>query len=187
MNLFFKIYPLFFRILNKIEFSFRIWKFRLLGMKIGKKSFIGKVDLSTFNNVIIGDFCTIENYSEFRIFGDSKTTCIIIHDNVFIGSSCHFNIGEQIIIGSNSMIASGCSFIDNDHGTGRGQLLRTQLGKFKSILIEDDCWLGANVIVLKGVTIGKGAIVAAGAVVNKNIPPYEIWGGIPAKKIGERK
>ena len=55
-----------------------------------------------------------------------------------------------------------------------------------AIKIADDVWLGANVIVLKGVTIGRGAIVGAGAVVTKSIPEYEIWAGVPAKKLGVR-
>jgi acetyltransferase-like isoleucine patch superfamily enzyme len=53
--------------------------------------------------------------------------------------------------------------------------------------LEEDVWLGCHVVVLMGVKIGRGAVVAAGAIVNKNIPSYEIWGGVPAKKIGERK
>ena len=52
--------------------------------------------------------------------------------------------------------------------------------------IGNDVWLGLNVIVKKGVVIGDGAIVGAGSVVTKNIPPYEIWAGVPAKKIKER-
>ena len=49
------------------------------------------------------------------------------------------------------------------------------------ICIEDEVWIGTHVIVLPGVTIGKGAIIAAGSVVNKNVPAYEIWGGSPAR------
>lgn len=56
----------------------------------------------------------------------------------------------------------------------------------KRVLIEDDVWLGRNVIVLDGVNIGKGAIVAAGAVVTKNVEPYAIYGGVPAKLIKYR-
>jgi len=53
-------------------------------------------------------------------------------------------------------------------------------------IIEDEVWIGAGVIVLRGARIGKGAIVAAGAVVVKDIPPYEIWGGVPARYIKKR-
>ena len=55
------------------------------------------------------------------------------------------------------------------------------------IILGDDVWLGVNVVVLKGVTIGRGAVVGAGAVVTKSIPSFEIWAGIPARRIGERQ
>ena len=53
-------------------------------------------------------------------------------------------------------------------------------------IIEDEVWIGANVIVLRGVRIGTGAIIAAGAVVNKDVPSFEIWGGVPAKFLKKR-
>ena len=55
------------------------------------------------------------------------------------------------------------------------------------INIEDDVWIGANSVVVDGVTIGTGAVIAAGAVVTKNVPPYAIMAGVPAKKIDSRK
>ena len=55
-----------------------------------------------------------------------------------------------------------------------------------AIILEDDVWIGVNAVVLKGVTIGRGAIVAAGSVVTKSIGAYEIWAGVPARKIRVR-
>jgi acetyltransferase-like isoleucine patch superfamily enzyme len=66
-------------------------------------------------------------------------------------------------------------------------LMRLQRSIEKPIIIGNDVWIGANAVILKGVEIGDGAVVAAGAVVNKPIAAYEIWGGVPAKKIGQRK
>ena len=54
------------------------------------------------------------------------------------------------------------------------------------IVLEEDVWLGTNVIVLKGARIARGAIIAAGAVVTSDVATFEIWGGVPARKIGER-
>ena len=54
------------------------------------------------------------------------------------------------------------------------------------VVIEDDVWVGANVTILKGVTIGHGSVVAAGAVVTKSCPPYSIIGGVPAKVLRKR-
>ena len=61
--------------------------------------------------------------------------------------------------------------------------MREQVGGTEAAIVLDrDVWLGANVVVLKGVTIGRGAIIAAGAVVNQNVPEFEIWGGVPARR-----
>src|SRR5690606_22030104 len=57
----------------------------------------------------------------------------------------------------------------------------------RKVIIEDEVWIGANAVVLQGVVIGYGSIIAAGAVVTKSIPPMEIWGGVPAKKIKDRE
>ncbi len=55
-----------------------------------------------------------------------------------------------------------------------------------SLIIGNDVWIGSNVSILRGVTIGDGAVIGSGAVVTHNVPPYEIWAGVPAKKIGQR-
>ena len=54
------------------------------------------------------------------------------------------------------------------------------------MVVEDGCWIGANVTILKGVTIGRGSVVAAGAVVTRSCPPYSIIGGVPARVIRQR-
>ena len=117
----------------------------------------------------------------------SEGPAIVLKDRVFIGLGCEFNIDHGVKIGSDSLIASGCRFVDHDHGMKIGVPMREQKSWGKSITIGDDVWLGCNVVVLSGVSIGDGAIVAAGAVVTKSILPMEIWGGVPAKKIGDRK
>ena len=58
--------------------------------------------------------------------------------------------------------------------------------KINPIILEENVWIGTNSTVLKGVSIGKGAIIGAGSVVNKNVPQDEIWGGVPAKFIKKR-
>jgi acetyltransferase-like isoleucine patch superfamily enzyme len=100
---------------------------------------------------------------------------------------CEFNIDHRIQIGNDCLIASGCRFVDHNHGMNLGNVMREQKSSGSAITLGDDVWLGCNVVVLSGVHIGNGAIVAAGAVVTKSILPYEIWGGVPAKKIGDRK
>lgn len=156
-------------------------------MQIGRGSHISKLFISWPHQIAIGNNCIIERNVNFKYDGPwLPGPRIVIGDTVFIGTNCEFNINEGITIGNDSLIASGCKFIDHDHGTAIGELMHQQYGNRAKISIGQDVWLGCNVIVLKGVNIGNGAIVAAGAVVTKSIPAYEIWGGVPAKKISQR-
>lgn len=160
----------------------------MAGMEVGRKTHLPPIRTTFPNQVSIGYNCILEHNIYFKYDGIwAKGKSIIIEDFVFIGQACEFNISLKLIIGKYSNIASGCKFIDHDHGIRAGKMIGPQEPVKKEIILGEDVWLGCNVIVLKGVNIGAGAVVAAGAVVNKSIPANEIWGGIPAKKIGERK
>ena len=88
-----------------------------------------------------------------------------------------------IIIGNNVVIASYVKIITGSHNVQS----RNFEAIFKPIFIDDYAWICTGAIILQGVSIGKGAVVAAGAVVVKDVPPYSIVGGVPAKIIGTRK
>lgn len=113
--------------------------------------------------------------------------------NVRIGS--HTGIGPFCVlyghggleIGSSCLIASHVVFIPENHRFDRTDLpMREQGGSRRGIRIGDDVWLATQVVVLDGVTIGKGAVIGAGAVVTHDIPPYAIAYGVPAKVVGYR-
>lgn len=171
-------------------FSFwRKIKFRVLGMHVGKQTKLPKIYVTWPHKVSIGEGCHLEHDIYFKFDGVWQPgVAIAIDDRTFIGSNSEFNIIKEISIGKDCLIASGCRFIDHDHGYNDRNIPMniSTTGKEASICIEEDVWLGCNVVVLKGVTIGKGAIIAAGAVVNTSVPAYEMWGGVPARKIGER-
>ena len=111
--------------------------------------------------------------------GHSAGLAIIIGAGTFIGSGCEFNAIEAVRIGRNCLIASGSRFIDHNHGTDLGTPMKLQPEVSAAILLGSDVWIGANCVVLKGVTIGDGAIVAAGSIVTKSVEPYTIVGGAP--------
>jgi acetyltransferase-like isoleucine patch superfamily enzyme len=162
---------------------------RAAGMQICRGTLLPRCHLTWPHQVSLGANCTLEHDIYFKFDGIwAPGPSIVIHDHVFIGFGCEFNVRRRIEIGANCLIASGCKFIDHDHGTARRDVpMNEQIGGAEAeIVIGEDVWLGVNVVVLKGVRIGRGAIVAAGAVVRKNIGEYEVWGGVPARQLGER-
>jgi len=162
---------------------------RMHGMQIGAETLLPRVLVTWPHQVSLGDNCVLEHDIYFKYDGIyAPGPSIFIGDRVFIGFGCEFNVRRRIEIGADCLIASGCKFIDHDHGTSRRDVpMREQTGGAEAeIILGPDVWLGVNVVIVKGVQIGRGAIVAAGAVVTKDIGEYEIWGGIPARKIGER-
>ena len=183
------IFVLRFRFIKKIASTIYTAYLKSMGVAIGKNTMIEKADFTWYHKVKIGEGCTIEKQVFFKYDGPyTEGYAIVIDDKTFIGKGCEFNISHGISIGYHGAIASGCKFIDHNHGfDNRTQYIGEQTPTGAVIRIEDDVWLGANVVVLKGVHIGKGAIVAAGSVVNKSIGAYEIWGGVPARKLSDRK
>ncbi|MEM7207695.1 MAG: acyltransferase [Pseudomonadota bacterium] len=94
---------------------------------------------------------------------------------------------EDVIVGENVMIAPNCGIYSYDHGMDKQQSLREQsLTSKGKVVLEDDVWLGYGVVVTSGVTIGEGSVIAANSVVTKDIPPYSIVGGNPAKVLKSR-
>ncbi len=90
--------------------------------------------------------------------------------------------GEPILIGRDVAIGAEAMLWTGSHHTGPPNR-RSGPGLTRPIRIGDGCWLGARVTVLGGVEIGAGSVIAAGALVNKSVPPNELWGGVPARFI----
>ena len=110
-----------------------------------------------------------------------------------IGSDCFFgrlteiDVSDRVTVGNGVLIAPRVFITDHQHSVAKGNQIRLQGCRNSPIVIEDDAWIGTGVTVLPGVQIGRGAVIGAGAVVTKDVPPYEIWAGVPAVKIGQRE
>lgn len=141
-------------------------------------SFFNKVRIFVLSGLIhIGEKTYIQ--TGFR-FG--------MRDVVKIGHNCQINEDVYIqsaIIGNYVLIAQRVALLAVTHHFASTEIPIIKQGstEAKPVIIEDDVWIGRNVVVMPGITIEKGAIVGAGAVVTKNVPPYAIVGGIPAKII----
>jgi acetyltransferase-like isoleucine patch superfamily enzyme len=101
-------------------------------------------------------------------------------DQVDVGEFTHIRANGGIRIGSRVLIAANVTITTREHPVA---LPRWSVTKDAPIVIDDDVWIGAGAIVLPGVTIGRGSVVAAGAVVAEDVPPYTVVGGVPAKAI----
>ena len=111
---------------------------------------------------------------------------IEIGNGVFINRGCQFytsiDLGKKIIIGDNVRISPNAKF----YGAAHDYLDSNMPDVAEDIIIEDDCWICANVIVLQGVTIGRGSVIGAGSIVTQNIPENSIAVGNPARVIKKR-
>ncbi|SDF22669.1 Hexapeptide repeat of succinyl-transferase [Terriglobus roseus] len=162
------------------------WK--ALGMTIGADTRMSRILVTWPHRVSLGERVSLEHGIYFNAAGaHASGIAISLGDGTFVGSGCEFNAIEGISIGENCLIASGCRFIDHNHGIQAGKLMKLQDEISSPIRVGTDVWIGANCIVLKGVSIGDGAIVAAGSVVTKSVEPYTIVAGVPAKFIKSRE
>ena len=167
--------------------------FILRWIKFGLKSFLYDYFPNTFINIIpISKFreflfklCGVKIGKFSRI--DMRSTLISpyslkVGNNVHINRNVFLDARGGISIGNRVVIAHGASFVTGSHDYNSKSFFYVA----KPIIVHDYVWIGYGAKVLSGVTIGKGAIVAAGAVVTKNVEPYNIVGGIPARVIGKR-
>lgn len=145
------------------------------------------------NNVVIGKHCTIS--ALFQALYGGKIT---VGNNVYIGCNTILQSKESVAIHDNVIIANNVVVVDNNnHPTSptarlsmsacdnymKDELWTWKHAESKPIVIEENVWIGRDARILKGVTIGKGSIVALGAVVTHDVPPYTVVAGNPAKVV----
>ncbi len=139
--------------------SFRKFFYIMSGMKIGKGS-------------VVHMWANFFDPSNIKIGNDT-----IVGDHVFLDGRAPLSIGDHVDIASSVMIYNSEHDLEKEDFSAREE----------PVEIKDYVFIGPRAIILPGVTVGKGAVVAAGAVVTKDVPNFTIVGGVPAKEIGERK
>lgn len=147
------------------------------------------IDGLSRRGVKIGDRVSIGPYSIIEATGvisNLGVGCTIGHDSG-IGAFSFIGAAGGVWIGSNVIMGQRVSFHSENHICNRTDIpIRLQGVTRKGITLEDDCWVGANVVFLDGAYLGKGCVVAAGAVVRGVFPPYSVLGGVPARVIRSR-
>ena len=150
------------------------------------------------SKMIVGNNSSVQGYFVF----ESSAGIVNVGHRTYIGGGMFICI-DQISIGDDVLISWGCTFLDNNSHSIKASerkhdvqifidnVNQTQKAVTKDwskvgkapIIIKNKAWIGFNCIILKGVTIGEGAIIAAGSVVTTNVPDYAVFGGNPAKLI----
>lgn len=142
------------------------------------------------NGITIGDNVSILNNTIIECTGVLRNIGeeLIIGNNVGIAQNCFIQVRGKVIIGNNVIIGPNVSIFSENHIFENPDIpISVQGESRKGVIIKDGVWIGTRVIILDGVKIGENSIVAAGSVVTKDIPPYSIVGGIPAKILKYRK
>jgi acetyltransferase-like isoleucine patch superfamily enzyme len=112
---------------------------------------------------------------------------LIIGDNVYIGDQVNIRAAGGVIkIGRDVLIANQVTIVASNHGMQLGKPMMEQAWQRGDVIIEEDVWIGAGVVILPGAIIRQGSVIGAGAVVRGEVPANKIYGGIPARQIGER-
>ncbi|MBE9160115.1 acyltransferase [Nodosilinea sp. LEGE 06152] len=138
------------------------------------------------NKIILKDNVSIDRYVDIRIFSGFDGF-VEIGENSYIAPFVFIGGPGKVQIDRDCMIASHSTIIANNHNFDDVDMpINIQGFTCKGIHIEEGCWLGSGVRVLDGVTIGRGSVVGAGAVVTKDIPPFSVVAGVPAKVIRKR-
>lgn len=135
------------------------------------------------NNVKIGSYTIIQCTGSLKHIGKGFR----IGDNSGVGDYCFFGSAGGIKIGENVIMGQNVRFHSENHIFDRIDIpIREQGVNQKGIVVGDDCWIGAGVVFLDGVTVGRGCVIGANTLVNKDLPPYSIAVGNPVRVIKHR-
>ena len=170
-------------IMNQLETRPR-WFIRMLAplyQHRGKHAVIHhsvRMDTPPYRKFWLGDYSVVESFACINnAVGD-----VIIGDHTRVG--LHNTIIGPVSIGNHVNLAQGITVTALNHNfSDAGKRIDTQGVSTTPVVIEDDVWIGANAVILPGVTIGQHSVVAAGAVVTKEVPPHSLVAGVPAKVI----
>lgn len=157
---------LFYQVERAWKYCIKVYKLSLF-KKIGIGVYIGNSCTFTEKTISVGNDVSIEKGCCFQsTHGD-----IIIGNHVMFGPEVHIHGGNHSV----RHIGVYMKEVDYKKPGDDGQ-----------VIIEDDCWIGARAIILKGVKVGKGSIIGAGSIVIKDVPPYSIYSGVPSNKMRPR-
>lgn len=140
----------------------------------------GVVIMKKNAEISLGDRVLLHKNCKLSAWGTDGKAAIRIGSRTYIGDRTEIHAGESVTIGDGCDISWNCTIMDRDY-----HKLGTEKEVFAPVTIGNRVWIGCNAIILKGVTIGDGAVVAAGSVVTKDVPARTLVAGNPARVIRE--
>ncbi len=170
--------------MNSITRSWLTWKHKRKFTRLGKSCRYPITNLTVDGHLEQGDRGRLRNNSTFRTHGNGK---IIFGNRAGCSWGCLFEAWDRIEIGDYSGIAEYTVLCDTVFDSvGNTDSHHDMKRISKPIIIGSQCFIGSNCYIGPGVTIGDGAVVAHHSIVTRDVGPYEIWGGTPARKMGHR-
>lgn len=186
---------LWFSVIADVKFPFFLGKnvfiYASRQLHAGKGFYLGDycmVNLYSKHGVFIGENVTIREFGWIQLtsLATNPGDSIVIGDNTYIGPRAYLGAGAKIQIGACCQIGANVSIIAESHGIVPGKSLIDQSTDRLGVSIGDDCWIGNNVVILDGVNIGEGCVIGASSVVTRNVEPYSVVAGVPARKLRSR-
>jgi acetyltransferase-like isoleucine patch superfamily enzyme len=163
-----------------------IW-FRALGVRLVGYVWMRKISIPRqWSDITVEKDVCLDDGVVLICSGKPRTDKLVIRSGTYVNRYTMFDAHEKIEIGCNCMIGPNCYLTDANHGIVAGLPVNGQPMEIKPVIIEDNVWMGAGVIVLQGVRIRSGAVIGAGAVVTKDVPVNAIVVGVPAREIARR-
>jgi serine acetyltransferase len=162
---------------------------RLRGVQLGRRCWIQAIEIPTNPwDIALGDEVALDSHVVLLTTGERRMTPRIrIGSRTYINRYTMLDASDSIVVGQRCMIGPSCYVTDHDHGTQAGAEIALQPLQSSATRIGNDVWVGAGVIILKGVAIGDGAVLGAGAVVTKDVPAGAVAVGVPACVVGDRQ
>ena len=180
-------FPFLIRIAEAFNSRRRNLWFALLGVKLRGYVWMRRISIPRqWSDITIEKDVSLDDGVVLLCSGSPKENKIAIHQGTYINRYTMLDAHSQISIGRNCMIGPHCYITDANHGRAAGVLVREQQMEPRPVMIEDDVWLGASVVVLPGVRLGRGCVIGAGAVVTNDVPAGAVFAGVPAVRIGNR-
>lgn len=173
MKIFFWLLIRIYIYIYKVKKQYILWQFPNFKVK-GTFDFKNDIFINLSNNssVLINGHISFRNYCSIQTFEEGL---LIINDNVFFNNYCSINCVQKITIGKNSIFGEGVKIYDHNHQyKDKTELIKYQSFSTGEIIIEDNCWIGSNVTILKGVRIGKNCVIGANNLIYKSVPENSI-------------